>query len=447
MGSEVKRGTFLKKKLPLLNKPKQVFAKKLHKVSEEAETDNKVKKESGKREVEKTTLEQKEGESVVVDKQLKTAEAENIVEKAKAGNAKPGETAETGCGEQFIRALGSDKYKGTRQLEVIGQLARESGFLATGKTLRRYPADHFERTTHLKKYSTYLEENLNSGCNINGVQTESVLRQLKNFKQGTPFLAGSVTGVPGCGKSTLLQKIQFKAGLNSVIVLGNESLKSSFCSVPLCYTAKDLILLDFDLDFDVLLIDEYTLLNSGEILFLQRKCKAKVVIVFGDRAQGSSDTAGSSEFLFFPCVFAAQTSHRFGSEIAKLCGQCGHKFSGSPDIQDKVLYSDYDTGSSETTEANICFTEETQRDLREVDIASTLVEETQGRQFGSVTVFIRSEDREALKDPHWIAVAFTRSNCLTIRCPPNIEQEIEAGSLQNGYRSRTHTYGPQRNRC
>lgn len=336
--------------------------------------------------------------------------------------------------------LGSDRYAGKRQLEVVSRICQESGFVATGKPLKRYPEDYFLKSGLLADFDKYLSDRLDKGCNLTKSETETVLKHLRQKRRPQSFLAGSVTGVPGSGKTTLLRKIQTEAGLNSVVILANERHKIRFTQLPACYTAKEILLLRTAIKYDVLLIDEYTLLQNGEILLLQRILEAKVVVLFGDRAQGNSRTADSPEWLQIPVIYSSVKSRRFGKATADFCGKQGFDFEGC-DQEDEVQKLDFE-GSSPETDINLALTEATIEDLKEVGIECSLVKDVQGNEYDSVSLFIREEDRAALSDPELRSVAFTRHRkLLIVRIPVCLMLSLFNGELNSDYRPQTNHYG------
>nr|ALT22315.1 triple gene block protein 1 [Soil-borne virus 2] len=336
--------------------------------------------------------------------------------------------------------LGSERYAGKRPLDIVSNLCVECGFKPTGQPLKRYPEDYFAKSGLLKKFDKYLSERLDKGCNLTQEETEVVLRNLRKKRTTIPFLAGTISGVPGSGKTTLLRKIQNSAGLNSAVILGNPRHKTSFSNLNSCYTAKDILLLDAEVKFDVLLVDEYTLLSNGEILLLQKILSAKIVILFGDRAQGDSSFLSSVEWVFIPVIFSCDTSHRFGEATAALCGQQGFDFKGNGQ-QDEVRVEDIE-GSSEATNICLAFTERSVEELADCSITATLVEDVQGKEYDTVSLFVFDEDREALSNPHLRAVAYTRHRKLLIlRIPQSLHLSLMNGELAEEYRARTHRYG------
>nr|WNS50476.1 triple gene block protein 1 [Beet virus Q] len=338
--------------------------------------------------------------------------------------------------------LGSERYTGKRQLEIVSAICADSGFKTTGKPLKRHPADFFERSGLLKEFDKYLSGRLDKGCNLSKEETEIVLVHLRRKRETVPFLAGTISGVPGSGKTTLLRRIQTEAGLNSAVILGNPRHKVSFSNLPSCYTAKEILLLRTEAQFEVLLIDEYTLLTSGEILLLQRIVRASVVILFGDRAQGSSAYLGSPEWVQFPVIYQSDVSHRFGKSTASLCGKQGFDFKGG-DHEDEVEECDYE-GSSRETDINLVFTEKTANDLLSCGISSSLVEDVQGKEYNSVTLFVLECDREKLADTHLRSVAFTRhKTLLVIRIEKSLFLQLINGELVSDYQPKTYRYGKE----
>lgn len=339
------------------------------------------------------------------------------------------------------KPIASGNFKGkTDSAEAIAELCALGGFEATGIPLRFYPKNFFESSGLLEEFTKYLSEKVEKGCNLNAEETKVVLKKLKTEEQ-KPFIGGVVTGVPGCGKSTLIRKIQTEGKLNSVVILGNSRHKVSFSNVPCCYTVKEILLLKVKISFDTLLIDEYTLLSSGEILLLQRIFGAKIVVFFGDRAQGDSKTLSSPEWLQFPTIFASTKSRRFGKKTAEFCGKQGFDFEGSDEHEDDVQDCSYE-GNSLVTDINLAFTQATVEDLLECGIECVLVSDVQGKEFDSVTLFVRQEDSEALSDSHLRAVAFTRHRkLLVIRIDRDLLLRLMSGELNTEYNPSTHVYG------
>lgn len=323
----------------------------------------------------------------------------------------------------------------------LSKICIESGFKPTGKVLRKFSGNHFERSGLAREFDLHLSSKKDKGCNLNKEQTEVVLKKLRTRRKPVDFYGGAVTGVPGSGKSTLLRRLQCEGNIHSVVILGNDRQKHNFSNIPACYSAKEILLLQTQLQFDVLLIDEYTLLNNGEILLLQRILGSKIVVIFGDRAQGSTNSLGSAEWLQFPVVYQSSISRRFGKETAKLCASQGLEFEGNESIEDKVETTDYE-GSSEVTDINLVFSTKTQEDLLECNIGSTLVEEVQGAEFDSVTLFILESDEPYLRNKHLVAVALTRQRTrLIVRCDRAVWQNFVTGLLGSAEAPATHRYG------
>lgn len=339
--------------------------------------------------------------------------------------------------------LNSDNYRGDlKALQTISKICVESGFEATGRPVKKFPINFFESSGLHAKFCSYLSDNLDKGCNLSRSETEHVLNSLRRKRQAVSFCAAVVSGVPGCGKTTLLKKIQTSAGLRSAVVLGNSALSSQFSNIPFTYTAKEILLLDLEIYFDTLLIDEYTLLSNGEILLLQRICKSRYVFLFGDRAQGSQSTLCSPEWLQIPTVFLSTISRRFGKATADLCKEQGYDFDSNGN-QDSVSKVDYE-GDSPATEINLVVSEATRADIAECGISSTLAQTVQGKEFESVTVFLLEEDLEILKDPHLLAVLITRHrSLLVLRCPKEVFVSLLTGEFRKEINPTTHTYGKQ----
>lgn len=374
------------------------------------------------------------------DSSAKRKSSEQNTNKSVGGNGSINNTDSGDFQSHQNSQLGKNTGISKQQIDTVVSICTESGFKYTEKPLRSYPADFFRSSGLLAKFDKYLSGKLDKGCNLTRQETETVLRNLRQKRTSVPFLAGAITGVPGSGKTTLLTRVHTEAELNSLVILSNERHKIKFSRYSDCFTAKDILLLATPIHCEVLLIDEYTLLKNGEILLLQKITGARVVLLFGDRAQGDSSDLSSPEWLRFPVVFESIKSHRFGKATADLCGKQGFDFEGGSH-EDKVEGLDYE-GSSTSTDINIAFTQGTIDDLLECGIECSLVIDVQGNEYDSVSLFIRNEDREALKDPHLRAVALTRHRrLLIVRLPRELLLALFNGELNSDYKSRTNCYG------
>nr|QZA75384.1 triple gene block protein 1 [Peanut clump virus] len=337
--------------------------------------------------------------------------------------------------------LGSDNFVGDDPLKVLSEEALKAGFQHTGKVMKRFPADVFERSKFVGMYDRHLTTLREKACcKKERDQIQSKLIQLRQLKPSCDFLAGTVSGVPGSGKSTLLRNVQKKLR-NSVCLLANKELKSDFAGVPSVFSVEEMLLSAVPSSFNVMLVDEYTLTQSAEILLLQRKLGAKIVVLFGDREQGNTNKLTSPEWLHVPIVFSSDSSHRFGPETAKFCEDQGFSLEGKGG-EDKIVKGDYE-GEGEETEVNLCFTEETKADLAEVQVEAFLVSSVQGRTFPSVSLFVRENDKSAFSNPHLRLVAITRHRkLLSIRADPEVWVSFMFATRE-GEEVDTHCYGEE----
>nr|AAO15504.1 P47 [Peanut clump virus Ni] len=351
-----------------------------------------------------------------------------------------GEKSEKVAGHNQIK-LGSENYIGEDPLKVLSEEALKAGFQHTGRVMRRFPADIFEKSRFIGMYDRHLTSLREKACcKKERDQVQSKLIQLRQLQPSCGFLAGTVSGVPGSGKSTLLKNVQKKLR-NSVCLLANKELKGDFAGVPSVFSVEEMLLSAVPSNFNIMLVDEYTLTQSAEILLLQRKLGAKIVVLFGDREQGNTNTLTSPEWLHVPIIFSSDSSHRFGLETAKFCEDQGFILEGKGG-EDRVVKGDYE-GEGEETEVNLCFTEETKADLAEVQVEALLVSSVQGRTFPSVSLFVRENDKPAFSDPHLRLVAITRHRkLLSIRADPEVWVSFMFATRE-GEEVDTHCYGEE----
>nr|AAO15519.1 P49 [Peanut clump virus B] len=337
--------------------------------------------------------------------------------------------------------LGSEKFIGEDPLKLIARAASEAGFSATGRVMKRFPADVFERSKFIGMYDRYLVNLREKACcSEERKKVQSKLIQLRTLTPTVSFLAGTVTGVPGSGKSTLLKKIQRELP-NSVCLLANKELKNDFAGVPAVFSVEEMLLSAVPSHFNVMLVDEYTLMQSAEILLLQRKVEARIVVLFGDREQGNTNKLTSPEWLHVPIIFSNERSFRFGRQTAEFCREQGFNLQGQGQ-EDSVIKSEYE-GEGEETDINLCFTEETRQDLLEVGVDALLVENVQGKTFSSVSLFVRGSDKSAYSNPHLRLVAVTRHRkLLVLRADPEVWVSFMFATRE-GEQADTHCYGEE----
>lgn len=419
-------------------KPKDASSSKVEVTpgaSQGAITSQEQKKEKKSKKVQPSKVTPTQPETVVLD----SAPTAQVSSHPPTKDIPP---AQSSAGGQ--RQIGSDNFKGrTDTASTISRICTEQGFQPTGEVVQRFAADFFETSGLFDLFTNHLESKLDKGCNLNAEETEAVLHNVRESQsRASVFVACTVSGAPGCGKSTLLRRLQTEGKLDSVIILGNPKLKGDFSDQRNCYTVKEILLLQLRISFKTLLIDEFTLLTSGEILALQRIVGAKYVALFGDPNQGKRTYSSSPEWLQFPVVYSSQESRRFGDETAKFCQTQGCRFKGNGK-SDTVNKNKYE-GTSTETDVNIAFSQKTIDDLLCCMIEAVLVEETQGCEYGSVTVFIRDcpEDIDGVADAHRRTVAFTRhKDRLELRCTQEIFLALVNGQLANQCEpAKTHLY-------
>nr|AAO15514.1 P49 [Peanut clump virus M] len=337
--------------------------------------------------------------------------------------------------------LGSDRFVGEDPLKLIARAASEAGFSPTGRVMKRFPADVFERSKFIAMYDRYLVNLREKACcEAERKRVQSKLIQLRTLPPTTSFLAGTVTGVPGSGKSTLLKRIQ-KELPNSVCLLANKELKNDFAGVPAVFSVEEMLLSAIPSHFNVMLVDEYTLMQSAEILLLQRKLEARIVVLFGDREQGNTNKLTSPEWLHVPIVFCNDCSFRFGKQTAEFCKEQGFSLQGQGQ-EDEVIKGEYE-GEGEETDINLCFTEETRQDLLEVGVDALLVENVQGKTFSSVSLFVRESDKSSYSNPHLRLVAITRHRkLLVLRADPEVWVSFMFATREEE-QTDTHCYGEE----
>lgn len=323
--------------------------------------------------------------------------------------------------------------------KLIHKYCLEANFTETGQNYMFCQANFFEATKLKPLYDKFLVTCLKGACQVERERIRAKLFLVRSLRPNVSFKAGIVSGVAGSGKSTLIRRLT-EGKTKAVTVLANPRLKETdFKGCARTFTLQDALLSVVPMQADVIVVDEYTLAESAELLLLQRKMKASFLLLVGDVAQGTATSASSLEYLCLPTVYSSQVSHRMGKATAELCMKHGQKFIPKGG-DDRVENGDYE-GETESTEKNLAFTQETVDDLKECNIDCSLVIDAQGKEYNSVTLFIRNEDREAAADSHARAVALTRhKRLLVIRAEREIAQAFLIGELSSKPVSNAHKY-------
>ncbi|BAP18645.1 putative triple gene block 1 [Gentian ovary ringspot virus] len=323
---------------------------------------------------------------------------------------------ETGGGK-----IGSDLFKGKRDIaSVVSSCCVEAGFEPTGSPLRKFPKDYFEKTGLKDNYIGYLiEKCLPAACDSQKELIERKINMVNCLMAEKDFSAGTIAGVPGCGKSTVLKKIQGQV-TDAILLYANPSLESCYKSVDNSFYTQTALVADINHTFATILIDEYTLCESAEILLLQRKFKSSRVFLFGDRCQGDIDSLISPEWLKVPRIFSGKRSYRFGRETAALLKEFGLDIEGA-DVPDKVVKSNYEGKVDEDSQC-LCFSTRTRDDLLDCSVSCKLVEGTQGQEFERVTLFVAEWDQEYFRNSQLLLVGLTRHKTyLELKTAPEVD--------------------------
>nr|AEP04415.1 beta-b protein [Barley stripe mosaic virus] len=342
----------------------------------------------------------------------------------------------------------ADKFKAndTRRSELINKFQQfvhetclKSDFEYTGRQYFRARSNFFEMIRLTSLYDKHLKECMARACTLERERLKRKLLLVRALKPAVDFLTGIISGVPGSGKSTIVRTL-LKGEFPAVCALANPALMNDYSGIEGVYGLDDLLLSAVPITSDLLIIDEYTLAESAEILLLQRRLRASMVLLVGDVAQGKATTASSIEYLTLPVIYRSETTYRLGQETASLCSKQGNRMV-SKGGKDKVIITDYD-GETDETEKNIAFTVDTVRDVKDCGYDCALAIDVQGKEFDSVTLFLRNEDRKALADRHLRLVALSRHKSkLIIRADAEIRQAFLTGDIDlSSKASNSHCY-------
>nr|AAA79157.1 beta-b protein [Barley stripe mosaic virus] len=342
----------------------------------------------------------------------------------------------------------ADKFKAndTRRSELINKFQQfvhetclKSDFEYTGRQYFRARSNFFEMIKLASLYDKHLKECMARACTLERERLKRKLLLVRALKPAVDFLTGIISGVPGSGKSTIVRTL-LKGEFPAVCALANPALMNDYSGIEGVYGLDDLLLSAVPITSDLLIIDEYTLAESAEILLLQRRLRASMVLLVGDVAQGKATTASSIEYLTLPVIYRSETTYRLGQETASLCSKQGNRMV-SKGGKDTVIITDYD-GETDETEKNIAFTVDTVRDVKDCGYDCALAIDVQGKEFDSVTLFLRNEDRKALADKHLRLVALSRHKSrLIIRADAEIRQAFLTGDIDlSSKASNSHRY-------
>nr|AUW36695.1 beta b protein [Barley stripe mosaic virus] len=342
----------------------------------------------------------------------------------------------------------ADKFRAndTRRSELINKFQQfvhetclKSDFEYTGRQYFRARSNFFEMIKLASLYDKHLKECMARACTLERERLKRKLLLVRALKPAVDFLTGIISGVPGSGKSTIVRTL-LKGEFPAVCALANPALMNDYSGIEGVYGLDDLLLSAVPITSDLLIIDEYTLAESAEILLLQRRLRASMVLLVGDVAQGKATTASSIEYLTLPVIYRSETTYRLGQETASLCSKQGNRMV-SKGGKDTVIITDYD-GETDGTEKNIAFTVDTVRDVKDCGYDCALAIDVQGKEFDSVTLFLRNEDRKALADKHLRLVALSRHKSrLIIRADAEIRQAFLTGDIDlSSKASNSHRY-------
>lgn len=402
-------------------------------------------KKATKKESKKQTKDKGSAEDLNANTKLKAKASEQ------KGPTIPGTSAEasridllqSSTAEKFTK---NDVRRTALVNEFVAQIHKfciEQGFEPTGRQYMRARANLFELVGLRNLYMEHLKKTAAKACNFTKDRIRRKLFLTSNHKPSVDFLVGIVSGVPGCGKSTLVRKL-LDSPISCYVALANPATERDYRGTSNVMTLDDLLLAKVPMSSDLLIVDEYTLAESAEILLLQRRLRSSLVLLVGDVAQGRSNNASNIEYLTLPVIYRKITSHRIGEETAKACSKQGNRIR-SAGRKDKLILVDYE-GETEETEKNLAFTEETRDDVKDCGYDCSLVSEVQGLEYESVTLFLRNTDRAAASDHHKRTVSMTRhKSLLIIRAEQEIGQPFLMGELSVSSKrpSNAHVYSSE----
>lgn len=324
-------------------------------------------------------------------------------------------------------------------LQKLIVACKDSGFEETGQNFVTCPPNFFEKKKLLQLYDKHLKDCYKEACSSEKDRIAAKSFLARSLKPMLSFKIGIVSGVAGSGKSTLIRKLCETTDV--MCILANPRLKETdYKGQNKTFTLQDALLSIVPMSADVVFVDEYTLAESAELLLLQRKLRASFIVLFGDVAQGNSNTAKSVEFLQFPVVFRSSNSRRLGKKTAELCKKHGQGFNSISEVEDEIVVTDY-VGDADETEKNIAFSKETVDDLKDAGVVASLVSEVQGKEYDSVSLFVRDSDRKHAADSQNRAVALTRhKKKLIIRAEPEIKTEMLNGEFGLPNNPSSHKY-------
>jgi len=324
-------------------------------------------------------------------------------------------------------------------LTEVHQKCLKNGFEYSGRQYMRCKANFFELVRLPPLFDKHLKSCMTHACHLEKQRIKAKLILLRTLRPSVDFLVGIVTGVPGSGKSSLVREL-LRCKYSVVCALANPALVGDYSGIQGVYKMDDLMLSAIPMTADILIIDEYTLAESAEILLLQRKLRVSLLLLVGDVAQGTATHASSIEYLALPVVYRSDVSHRLGPETTKLCGKQGNRMV-SKGKKDRVIFADYE-GETDATEKNLAFSKATVDDLKEMGYDCSLVKDVQGKEYDSVTLFIRNEDRKAVGNKHLRLVALTRhKSLLIVRAETEIRQAFMTGDIDlTSKTSNAHKY-------
>nr|AMQ23298.1 hypothetical protein [Mangifera indica latent virus] len=293
------------------------------------------------------------------------------------------------------------------------EVCRSAGFNWIGCKPRKISWSDLVNSKMIEDYKNHLQDVIaESGCDttitINGHILSNLLNLEKDdsFKENWHARVGLISGCAGSGKSTIIRRLCEDRFVE--LIVPNCNIRDNFMDCCLAKTPVESHLITTRMDDSkVIIVDEFTLFHTCEIMLVAMIRNVRNIICFGDFGQNLQIRNGSMGFSGIPVLGDSRQSHRVPKHSQWLVDKlnlnftCVGKGLGTTEIldTDEMVPAGYKV---------LCLSNTTLEWVMNSGIEASLVSDNQGLQFEDVCVIINDDDVEHVSDLGMMTVCVSR---------------------------------------